>query len=114
MTGETTTMLLYGTAPSEDVACEIANTLVAAGCAACVNIIPAMKSVYCWKGEVQLESECAMIIKTASSQVSRLVETFVQCHPYDVPAIVALPVAAGHPDFLEWIRDQTERGPHAG
>ena len=71
--------------------------------AACVNIVERISSVYFWEGEVKSDVENLMIIKTAPDRVAALRERLVAAHPYDVPEVIALPVAEGHAPYLDWV-----------
>ncbi|MGD9925330.1 MAG: divalent-cation tolerance protein CutA, partial [Pseudorhodoplanes sp.] len=79
-----------------------------AGLAACVNIIPGMISLYTWQGRRQRDQEVVMIVKTRVHLVDRATEEIRRSHPYDTPAIVALPVAGGSAAFLDWIMAETD------
>lgn len=101
---------LYSTAPDEKTAGEISRALVSAGAAACVNIIPGIRSVYRWDGEIEEAVECALIIKTtaaASEEARRIIR---ENHPYEVPAVVALPIDEPHSssEFCAWLRHSVE------
>ena len=91
------------TAPSQDVAAEIARALVTEGLAACVNIVPQVRSIYKWEGELCDASEVLCVIKTRADQVEALRERLVALHPYDVPELVVLDVTGGHEPYLSWI-----------
>ncbi|MDX1460932.1 MAG: divalent-cation tolerance protein CutA [Xanthomonadales bacterium] len=98
-------MVILCTAPDEAVAARLAGSLVEARLAACVNILPAVRSIYRWKGEVQNESEVLMVIKTEASQFER-VEAWLQAnHPYDVPEVVGLAAEAVSADYGKWVAD---------
>lgn len=74
---------------------------------ACVNLIPGMESIYRWKGDVEVEGECLMLMKTTAALVGEL-EGFVQkYHPYEEPEFLVLPVEAGSAGYLGWVRDNT-------
>ncbi|MCB9646504.1 MAG: divalent-cation tolerance protein CutA [Deltaproteobacteria bacterium] len=96
-------LVVYVTAPQER-APELARAVVAAGLAACVNIVPQIRSIYRWKGEVHDEPEALLIIKTTRDGFEALRVGVVALHPYDVPEIIALPLEAGHPAYLAWIQ----------
>ena len=98
--------VVYCTCPDEATARSLAHELVAAGVAACVNVLPAVTSVYCWQGECCTDPEVLLIIKTTAAAFPALQRLILKLHPYDVPEILALPVAAGHHDYLQWVRDQ--------
>jgi len=71
--------------------------------AACVNILDRMNAMYIWQGEFQDEQEAVMIAKTTQDKVPDLIEAVKARHSYEVPCIVALPIADGSPEFLQWI-----------
>ena len=82
----------------------IAKTVMDARLAACVNILGApIESIYRWKGEVETASEFLLVMKTTKSRFAKLRDAVLQAHSYDVPEIIALPIAAGSPNYIEWI-----------
>ena len=95
--------IAYSTIDDPSKARRIARRLVEEQLAACVNIIPNLTSVYKWKGQVEIEAECLMIIKTVQSRLDELNERLSQLHPYDVPEFVAFPVESGHQPYLDWV-----------
>ncbi len=99
--------MVYMTAADEDEAGRIGRALVEARLAACVNVIPGMRSFYRWQGEVQDDREVVMIAKTREALVGALVARVKELHSYDCPCVVALPIIAGNPDFLAWIEAET-------
>lgn len=94
------------TCGSEDEAHRIAHTLVAARLAACVQRLP-IRSVYTWEGDVQNDPEILLLAKTTSDRIGDLVDTVVDLHSYDVPAITAVPIVAGTTDYLDWVTEMT-------
>ncbi len=100
-------IVVYCTAPSNEVAAAIAESLVTGRLAACVNIVGGILSIYTWKGELCREEECLMIIKTRLELFEPLRERIVALHPYEVPEIVAIPIVAGHVPYLDWIDEST-------
>jgi len=97
------------TAPSMEVAEKLAHALVEARLAACVNLLPAVQSIYRWEGQVQSEQEILMLVKTRLELFeSQLVPAVQALHPYQVPEIVALPLVAGSQSYLDWIRAETK------
>jgi periplasmic divalent cation tolerance protein len=94
---------IYMTAADKAEARMIAGELVAAGLAACVNILEGMNSIYMWQGEIQEDSEVVLIAKTTRACVPQLVEKVNSLHSYDCPCIVSLPVSDGHRPFLDWV-----------
>lgn len=109
-TADPEVMLLYVTAPDRTVAEQIARAVVENREAACVNILPGALSVYRWDGAVETASECVLVIKTSTERTENVIRRVRALHPYEVPAIVAWPVAAGHPAFLDWVRTESAGG----
>ncbi len=84
-----------------------ASTLVDEGCAACVNILGDVESVYRWQGRVEQARERQLIVKTQRARVDRLRRRVGDLHPYDTPELVVLPVVDGDPRYLAWIAEAT-------
>ena len=99
--------VVYVTAPTAEVAESLARSLVGEGLAACVNLLPGIRSIYRWEGAVQDEAEVLLIVKTVAERLPALTARVVELHPYDVPEVVVLPVEAGFAPYLEWIRVST-------
>lgn len=100
-------VFIYTTAGSPAEAGAIAETVVGRGLAACANIFPGMTSVYVWKGEVQRDSETAMLLKTVPDLRDAAMDAVRGCHPYETPAVVAFAADAVETDFLAWLRAET-------
>ena len=81
----------------------LARTLVDERLAACVNVLPAMASVYRWEGQVQTDREQQLIIKTSADQLPALQSRLHDLHPYDLPEFLVLPVSDGSKAYLEWV-----------
>jgi periplasmic divalent cation tolerance protein len=86
---------------------DIARHLVEERLAACVNIIPEIRSIYLWKGQVCDDKERLLIIKTRQDLFDKLMTAIRALHPYEVPEIIALNVEKGLPEYLRWIDDCT-------
>lgn len=95
------------TAPTEEEAVKIANTLVGEKLAACANIIKGVRSIYFWQGKVEDDSEVLMVIKTRASLFEKLSKRVNELHPYDVPECVALPIADGLKPYMDWLSKVT-------
>jgi periplasmic divalent cation tolerance protein len=93
------------TAPDGDVAAQLARQAVDANLAACVNVLPGVRSFYRWDGEIKDEAEVLLIAKTNGRKLQALIAGLAAAHPYECPEIVALPIAHGLPAYLEWISD---------
>jgi periplasmic divalent cation tolerance protein len=100
------------TAGSEAEADRLARHLVDQRLAACVSITP-IKSVYRWQGEVEVEPEWQLTIKTDLSRFDAIAQAITQIHSYAVPEIIALPIVAGLPDYLTWLQAQVQALPTA-
>lgn len=100
-------VLVYVTTPNRQIALEIAKAAINEKLGACANILPEMKSVYEWQGNLCEESETLLVIKTRASQYRELEEKILKLHPHECPCIVALPIQDGHSKFLSWIEKQT-------
>lgn len=102
-------MLLYATAPDAATARAIGAALVEARLAACVNILGTVQSIYRWKGKVEQAEEIAFLVKTTEAAAPAARDLILARHPYDTPALLALPIeaAGSSPAFLAWIAAET-------
>ena len=103
-------VLALTTLPADFDSATLAQDLVGAGLAACVTILPAVRSVYTWNGLPQVSNEQQLLIKTTTERVDALWEVLQSRHPYDMPEFVVVPVIDGSEDYLHWIDDSV--GPH--
>ena len=99
--------LVYMTAGSVPEARRLAQALLKDRLAACVNILPGMRSIYHWQGAVETAEETVLVAKTRQSLAEALTARVRQLHTYDVPCVVTLPMTGGNADFLRWIEDET-------
>jgi periplasmic divalent cation tolerance protein len=96
------------TAPSTETGKEIARALLDARLAACVNILPAVNSMYVWEGDIYDEDEVLLIVKTRAELLDEgLIPAVQKLHPYKVPEIIALPIVKGAKNYLDWIGEVT-------
>jgi periplasmic divalent cation tolerance protein len=86
----------------------LARALVDARAAACVNILPACRSVYRWRGRVERAEEIPLLVKTTRTAYPRVEEMVRAHHPYDVPELIAVPIEAGLPAYLDWLAMETQ------
>jgi periplasmic divalent cation tolerance protein len=98
---------IYTTVPDHQTALALSRTLVTERLAACANIIPEITSVYTWKGELQQETEVAVLLKTQADQANAAAERLRQLHPYECPCVVIFLSQAGNPEFFQWVADST-------
>jgi len=96
-------VIVLTTLPADGDAETFASQLVEERLAACVNILPPMRSVYRWKGAVERADEWQLVIKTTSARVPALESRLKELHPYEVPEFVVLPVIAGSPAYLSFL-----------
>jgi periplasmic divalent cation tolerance protein len=103
----TQALVVLTTLPEYASALKLAEDLVGAGLAACVNILPPMTSVYEWKGKLEKGQEHQLVIKTSAARYPELEAHIRLNHPYELPEIIALPVEVGLEAYLDWIGMQT-------
>jgi periplasmic divalent cation tolerance protein len=96
------------TAPGLEVARGLARALVEAKLAACVNLVPGVRSVYRWKGEVQEDEEVLLVVKTRAERGAALAERIRDLHPYDLPEVLELAAVGGSPAYLDWVRAESQ------
>lgn len=93
------------TAGSGEEASKIARTLVEEKLVACVNIVPRIRSIYWWQGEVCDEEEVLMIMKSPTSNFPSIQNRVRELHSYEVPEIITFPIAQGLPEYLNWVME---------
>ncbi len=98
-------ILVMTTVGSEEQALTIANALVYKKVAACVNIVPAIRSVYRFKGKVWDDEEYLLIIKSTAAHYDEIEKTITALHNYEIPEILSFPMVKGKPEFLNWIQE---------
>jgi periplasmic divalent cation tolerance protein len=96
-------VLVLTTVPSAEAGDQIAHALVAERLAACVNVLPAMTSVYRWQGVVQRDTEHQLVIKTTRGLLAALQARLDALHPYELPELLVVPVEGGSPAYLAWV-----------
>ncbi|HZU95672.1 MAG TPA: divalent-cation tolerance protein CutA [Planctomycetota bacterium] len=99
--------VVFVTVSSEEEGMKIARALVAKKLAACVNLVPGVRSVFRWKGEVKDEKELLLVVKTRESKLAHLVQAVKELHSYTVPETIALPILGGSEAYLGWLREET-------
>ncbi len=98
---------IYVTVPSREEGLRIGRALVEERLAACANVLGGLTSVYWWDGAVQEDPETALVLKSRADRVDRVTARVKELHSYSCPCVVALPIAGGNPEFLDWIRTET-------
>lgn len=102
-------LIVWTTVPDSESATSLAQMLVERRLAACVNMTPAMQTIYRWQGRIEHAVEVSLMIKTSATRYSELEAAIIEAHPYDVPEIIALPIDLGFPPYLNWIVAETKK-----
>ena len=102
-------LVLTTTATPEEAA-QLGRTLVEERLAACATLLPAVQSIYRWKGQVESATETLLLLKTAVSQLAALEARLHQLHSYETPEFLALEVSASSPAYLTWLLDSMREG----
>ncbi len=100
-------ILILTTVPDMESGTILAERLVEDRLAACVNISAAVESLYWWEGKIQQEKEHTLLIKTKSALFPLVKQKILELHPYELPEIIALPIAEGHEEYLAWMGRET-------
>jgi periplasmic divalent cation tolerance protein len=103
-------LVLTTVARAEDAE-RIAEALVEERLAACVNVLPGVRSIYRWKGAVEREEERLLVVKTRADRFAALRDRVLALHPYEVPEVVAVTIEAGSPAYLRWLDESVGEGP---
>jgi periplasmic divalent cation tolerance protein len=101
-------IVVFMTAANGEEATRLAEMLVGAHLAACVQILPEMESVYRWQGKVERQAEVLLIAKTVRGKFDELEREVRALHSYDTPEIVAVPIVTGSAPYLEWLNQATD------
>lgn len=101
--------MILTTVGEEEQAILIAREIVARRHAACVNIVPGVRSVYRWQGKICTDGEYLLVIKTLEEEYPEVAATIQELHSYELPEILSFPVRQGDPDFLDWIAASVDK-----
>lgn len=99
-------IVVFCTCADEDQALRMASPLIRDRLAACVNILPAVRSVYRWKEEIETAQEILLLIKTTQERFPAVRDRIAQLHSYETPEIIALPIIEGSEKYLSWLQQQ--------
>ena len=106
-------ILAYITTANEAEAMRIGRSLVERRIAACANVIPAMRSIYRWKGDLCEDEEAVLIVKSTAARENELTEAVLALHSYECPCLAIVPIRAGNPAYFDWITESTTVDPGA-
>jgi periplasmic divalent cation tolerance protein len=101
-------IVVFMTAANVEEATRLAEMLVGAHLAACVQILPEIESVYRWQGKIERNAEVLLLAKTTRAKFDDLEREVRALHSYDTPEIVAVPIVAGSAPYLEWLSQATD------
>lgn len=101
---QTSCVVVLVTCPNRTVARRIATAVVTKRLAACVNLLPGIESTFRWQGKIDRAPEVLLVIKTTRRRFRALGRALTRLHPYDVPEVIAIPITAGAPSYLQWVR----------
>ncbi len=99
----TDALIVFCTCAHQGEAAQLAHSLVSEGTAACVNIVPAIESVYRWEGKIESSQEVLLLIKTTRSLFPALRDSIIRLHSYDTPEVIAVTVTDGLAKYLAWL-----------
>ena len=92
------------TAPDAEVGARLARALVGEGLAACVNVVPGVRSIYRWQGDLHDDAEVLLVAKTCADRAEAFGARVRELHPYELPEVVRLSVTGGSAAYLDWVR----------
>lgn len=102
-------IVIYCTVPDKKEGREIAKTLVSNQLAACVNIVDKLESIFSWDGEMMIEKEALLIIKTRKDHFEKISQVIKKMHSYNVPELIALPIVQAEETYLKWVEHETRQ-----
>jgi len=103
-----TLVTIYVTAPNREEALQISSSLVRDRLVACANILPQIQSVYMYGGDMQLDTEVAILLKTTAARVDAVKAEVIARHSYDIPCITVWPVIDGSEAYAHWVAEHVQ------
>lgn len=107
MAESSASLIVITNLPDSESARSLAEQLVSARLAACVNVMAPCTSVYRWEGALEVATEVPLVIKTTSARYAALEAAIRTAHPYELPEIVAVPIVRGLAGYLDWVAAET-------
>lgn len=105
--------LVHCTCPDTDTAARIAQSVVAERLAACVSMLPGLRSIYRWEGAVEQADEVLLLAKTTTERLEALTARIHALHPHELPEVIAVEVIGGSAAYLAWVAEATRPGADA-
>ena len=99
--------VFYITAGSKEEGQKVADGLVSSKLAACVNVIEGVQSTYLWEGKINSDKEVLLVVKSRLSLLGKIETKVKELHSYDVPELIALPIAGGSSAYMKWVKEST-------
>ena len=100
-------ILIITNFPDRKTALALAEKLIDARLAACVNVLGECSSIYHWQGKTEMATEIPLLIKTQQQHYDQIEQMIKEMHPYELPEVIIVPVSGGLPAYLQWIADET-------
>lgn len=100
--------LILCNCPDEQIAGQIAEHLLHQQLAACINLLPGVRSMYRWQGKLEVQTEVCLQIKAPQQHFSAISQAILTLHPYTVPEIIAVPVSQGFQPYLNWLHEECQ------
>ena len=104
-----TVLICFCTCPEPHTAGRVATALVEERLAACANILPGLRSIYRWQGQVEAADEVLLLLKTSPDRYPALQDRLRELHPHELPELLAVESTLGLPEYLRWVADETRR-----
>lgn len=101
------TLIVLTNLPDRESAKKLAQHMIEQRLAACVNVLAECTSLYRWQGKIEIAQEVPVLIKTSAERYTEVERAILSQHPYELPEIVAVPVAAGLAQYLAWVENET-------
>ena len=100
-----TVLVCFCTCPDPETAQRIADALVEERLAACVNVVPGVRSIYRWKGAIECSDEVLLLVKTVAAQLDALCARITALHPHELPEVIAVEASGGLGAYLDWVAE---------
>ena len=100
-----TVLVCFCTCPNPEIAKRIADVLVEERLAACVNVVPGVRSIYRWKGAIECSDEVLLLVKTVAAQLDAVSARITALHPHELPEVIAVEASGGLSAYLDWVAE---------